>query len=55
MEKPTCLRLEAKRLNKDLDELLWNGAAPEEIRPVKDRLEIVELKLETGQTHDWNF
>ena len=55
MEKPTCLLLEAKRLNKELDELLWNGATPEEVKPVKSRLEVVELKLKMGETHDWNF
>lgn len=55
MEKPTCLLLEAKRLNKELDELLWNGAAPEEIRSVKNRLDMVELKLNMGETHDWSF
>ena len=42
MEKPTCLLLEAKRLNKELDELLWNGAAPEEIG------------LHTGKVAEWN-
>ena len=55
MEKPTCLRLEAKRLNKELDELLWNGATTDEIKPVATRLEIVNLKLNMGETHDWSF
>lgn len=55
METPTCLKQEARYLKQRLNDLIWNDAEPKEIEAVKSRLEIVNLKLETGQTHDWRF
>lgn len=55
MDKPVDLKLELKRLEKELDDLLWDGSNPQEINRVRDRIETIKLKLELGETHDRRF
>lgn len=52
ISKPIDLKLEFKRLEKELDDLLWERSNPQEINRVRKRIEVVKLKLGMGQTHD---
>jgi hypothetical protein len=55
MGKPIDLKQLLRRLEKELDDALWEGSDPDKIKNLRKRIDMVKLKLDLGQTHDANF
>jgi hypothetical protein len=55
MFKPECLSLRLKKLEAEYSDAVWEERPEEEIKKLKEQLEITRTKLSMGETHDWPF
>jgi len=53
--KPECLSLRLKKLEAAYNDAVWEERPDEEIKKLKEQLEITKTKLSMGETHDWPF
>jgi hypothetical protein len=55
MDKPVDLKQLLRRLEKELDDALWEGSDPDKIKNLRRRIDTIKMKLSLGETHDFSF
>jgi hypothetical protein len=55
MDKPVDLKQLLRRLEKELDDALWEGSDPDKIKNLRKRIDAIKMKLSLGETHEVSF